>query len=158
LDTSYLWEQIRVIGGAYGGFSSLDLASALLMFLSYRDPNFNQTIEAYRKVATFLESCNLPREEIQKSIIGTIGDMDAYQLPDAKGFNALMNILAGYTQETRQHIRDQILAANMDDFRSFGKLLSEALDRSMIVVMTSPEQAEKALSTLPAPIARLSLQ
>ncbi len=84
--------------------------------------------------------------------------MDAYQLPDAKGFNALMNILAGYTQETRQHIRDQILAANMDDFRSFGKLLSEALDRSMIVVMTSPEQAEKALSTLPAPIARLSLQ
>ncbi len=110
LDTSYLWEQIRVIGGAYGGF------------------------------------------------IGTIGDMDAYQLPDAKGFNALMNILAGYTQETRQHIRDQILAANMDDFRSFGKLLSEALDRSMIVVMTSPEQAEKALSTLPAPIARLSLQ
>jgi len=157
LDTSYLWEQIRVIGGAYGGFSSLDLASALLMFLSYRDPNLDRTIEVYRKVGAFLESCDLPREEIQKSIIGTIGDVDAYQLPDAKGFNALMNILSGYTQETRQHIRDQILAADIEDFHSLGKLLSEAAEHSMIAVMTSPEQAEKSLLTLPAPVVRLSV-
>ena len=157
LDTSYLWEQIRVIGGAYGGFSSLDLASALLMFLSYRDPNLDRTIEVYRNVGAFLESCDLPREEIQKSIIGTIGDVDAYQLPDAKGFNALMNILSGYTQETRQHIRDQILAADIEDFHSLGKLLSEAAEHSMIAVMTSPEQAEKSLLTLPAPVVRLSV-
>ncbi len=38
LDVAYLWEQVRVMGGAYGGYSSLDHASGLLMLLSYRDP------------------------------------------------------------------------------------------------------------------------
>jgi hypothetical protein len=157
LDVAYLWEQVRVMGGAYGGYSSLDPASGLLMLLSYRDPNLERTIDVYRKVAAYLRSCEVPREEIQKSIIGTIGDVDAYQLPDAKGFNALMNELTGYTQETRQSIRDQILAADIGDFHRLGELIDEAARRSMIVALAAPERIGKALPALPSPIERLSV-
>jgi hypothetical protein len=157
LDATYLWEQVRVMGGAYGGYSSLDLASGLLLFLSYRDPNLERTIEIYRRVSEYLKSTEVPKEEIQKAIIGTIGDTDAYQLPDAKGFNALINELTGYTQETRQSIRDQILAADIGAFRRLGTLIEEAARRPMIVALTAPERIGKALSALPSPVERLSV-
>jgi len=157
LDVAYLWEQVRVMGGAYGGYSSLDLASGLFMLLSYRDPNLERTISVYRKVAEYLANAKVPPEEIQKSIIGTIGDIDAYQLPDAKGFNALLNILAGYTQEARQRIRDQVLRADAGIFARLGAMVSDALLRSMVVALSSHDRIEKAAGALPAPMERLTV-
>jgi Zn-dependent M16 (insulinase) family peptidase len=157
LDVAYLWEHVRVMGGAYGGYSSLDLASGLFSMLSYRDPNLEKTIGVYKKVAEYLSSIEVAPEEIQKSIIGTIGDIDSYQLPDAKGFNALMNELTGYSQQTRQIIRDQVLTANTKDLHRLGKFIESALPHSMIVALTSANTVEGALSMLPAPSARLSV-
>ena len=157
LDTTYLWEQVRVIGGAYGGYSNLDLASGLLLLLSYRDPNIEKTLDVYRNIAAYLKTCAVPAEEIQKSIIGTIGDIDAYQLPDAKGFNALMNTLTGYTQEVRQQIRDSVLATSAEDFRRLGVLIEEAVKPSMTAVLGAPDRIEQALPALPAPLERLSM-
>ncbi|MEN6499186.1 MAG: insulinase family protein [Rectinema sp.] len=157
LDAVYLWGQVRVMGGAYGGYSSLDLASSLLVLLSYRDPNLERTIEVYRKVSNYLKSAVVSNEEIHRAIIGTIGEVDAYQLPDAKGFNALLNELTGYTQEVRQTIRDQILATDADDFRRLGEMIEEAMQRSMMVALSAPERIDKALPALPTPIERLSV-
>jgi len=157
LDVAFLWEHVRVMGGAYGGYSSLDLVSGLFSLLSYRDPNLEKTIGVYKKVAEYLCSIEVAPEEIQKSIIGTIGDIDIYQLPDAKGFNALMNELTGYSQQTRQIIRNQVLTANTSDFHRLGELIESALPHSMIVALTSPHTIENALSVLPAPCVRLSV-
>ena len=38
LRTSYLWERVRVQGGAYGAFCSFDRLSGGFVFVSYRDP------------------------------------------------------------------------------------------------------------------------
>lgn len=157
LDATYLWERVRVMGGAYGGFSNLDLTSRLFMLLSYRDPNLEKTIGVYRSLASHLKSCLVSKEEIQKAIIGTIGEVDAYQLPDAKGFNALMNELTGYTQERRQTIRDQILSTDLGDFHRLGELIEAALPSSMLVAMAAPERIEKAGPSLPGPIERRAL-
>src|SRR5690606_33825993 len=37
LNTTYLWDKVRVQGGAYGGSSRFDLSSGNFAFLSYRD-------------------------------------------------------------------------------------------------------------------------
>lgn len=157
LDVAYLWEQVRVMGGAYGGYSSLDLASGLFILLSYRDPNLERTISVYRKIAEYLASTKVPPEEIQKSIIGTIGDIDAYQLPDAKGFNALLNTLAGYTQDIRQRIRDQILSADSSILSRLGEMVVSALQRSMIVALSSPDKIAKVERALPSPMERCNV-
>lgn len=47
LGTSWLWDRVRVSGGAYGGFSDFDSHSGMFTFLSYRDPNFVKTINVY---------------------------------------------------------------------------------------------------------------
>ena len=46
-----------------------------------------------------------------------MGDIDAYQLPDAKGYSALVRHLLGVSDEERQQRRDQILATSNKDFK-----------------------------------------
>ncbi len=43
--------------------------------------------------------------------------MDAYQLPDAKGYSAMGRYLLGISDEERQQRRDQILSTSPKDFK-----------------------------------------
>merc|ERR1711871_181213 len=49
LRTGYLWDKIRVMGGAYGAGISLNSRMGTFAFSSYRDPNIKKTIENYKK-------------------------------------------------------------------------------------------------------------
>ncbi|KPV49722.1 peptidase M16, partial [Kouleothrix aurantiaca] len=90
LRTTWLWEKVRVQGGAYGGFSVFDQRSGGFTFLSYRDPNLAATLDVYDQTSTFLRELKLTQSELERSIIGTIGDVDSYQLPDAKGYTSMV--------------------------------------------------------------------
>jgi len=144
LGTTWLWEKVRVQGGAYGGFSLFDTNSGTFTFLSYRDPNLLETIDNYDKTVDFLSNLDLSAEELKKSIIGTIGSLDAYQLPDAKGWTSMTRYLTHYTDEERQRIRDEVLRTNVDDFRSFARVLAELNKAGEVVVLGSKEAIEKA--------------
>ena len=101
---TYLWEKIRVQGGAYGGFGVFDSNSGVFSFLSYRDPNLDATLENYDNAAGYLKNLDaksLSDSELTKAIIAAIGDMDSYQLPDAKGYTSMMRHLTGRTDEIR---------------------------------------------------------
>lgn len=56
-------------------------------FLSYRDPNLLKTLDVYDGTADFLRGLAMDDDALTKAIIGTIGDVDSYQLPDAKGYS-----------------------------------------------------------------------
>jgi len=144
LRTTWLWEKIRVQGGAYGGFCRFDPHSGVFNYLSYRDPNLLGTLDNYNASSQFLKQVDLSKEELTKSIIGAIGQMDAYQLPDAKGYTSLMRHLIGLTDEVRQQIRDEILATTVDDFRSFAGVLEQLNERGLVVVVGSPQAIEEA--------------
>lgn len=119
--TGYLWEKVRVQGGAYGAFCIVDRIAGTLSFVSYRDPNLDATLAAYDATADFLENVAISSDELEKSIIGAIGEMDSYQLPDAKGFTALTRHLTGQDDAFLQTIREQSLAATEQDFRDFAE-------------------------------------
>lgn len=144
LRTSWLWEKVRVQGGAYGGSCWLERLSGLFVFSSYRDPNLLGTLENYDLTARFLRDVDLSAEELTKSIIGVIGDIDAYMLPDAKGYTAMVWHLLGESDATRQQIRDEALSTTVDDFRKFADALDAANQRGLVVVMGSPEAIGKA--------------
>ncbi len=56
-------------------------------------------------------------DALTKAIIGTIGDVDSYMLPDAKGATAFARYLLGVSDEERQQRRDQILGTTAKDFK-----------------------------------------
>ncbi len=142
LNGSWMWEKVRVQGGAYGGFSVFDTQSGVLTFLSYRDPNLAQTLQAYDGAADYLKSLDLSEAELTKAIIGTIGDLDAYQLPDAKGFTSMRFYLLGISDDERQEIRDEVLSTTVEDFRQFGEVLEEFNRQAHVVVLGATEAIE----------------
>ena len=64
LRTTWLWDKVRVQGGAYGGFCTLDHRSGNLTFLSYRDPNLLETLDIYDQTADFLKQAELDKTEL----------------------------------------------------------------------------------------------
>ena len=144
LDTTWLWERVRVQGGAYGGFSVFNHRSGVLTFISYRDPNLRATLDNYDETARFLNQLDLHADELARSIIGAIGDLDAYQLPDAKGYTALVRHLAGETDADRQRWRDQLLSTTLQDFHTFGQVLENVNREGRVVVLGSPDALKNA--------------
>ncbi|MGE5251134.1 MAG: insulinase family protein [Bacteroidota bacterium] len=144
LGSTWLWEKIRVQGGAYGGFSSFDQNSGMFTYLSYRDPNVLATLENYDNTAGFLRNLELSDSELTKSIVGTIGSMDAYLLPDAKGYQSMVRHLTGYTDQARQQVRDEVLGTTVKDFRQFADVLTSVARNGSVVVLGSAEAISKA--------------
>ncbi len=144
LGTTWLWDKVRVQGGAYGGFSVFDQNSGVFTFLSYRDPNLLRTLENYDNTTKFLRELDLSKSELTKSIIGTIGDFDAYLLPDAKGYQSMLRHLTDYTDEVRQQIRDEVLGATIKDFKQFADVLERVAQNGEVVVLGSAEAIHKA--------------
>ena len=137
--TEWLWNKVRAEGGAYGAFVSFGKQSGVYSFLSYRDPNLERTLAIYDQTAEMLRTVELNEDELTKNIIGAIGDVDAYQLPDARGFTSMARWLIGETDEMRQQMREEILATTVADFRRLGEILTELNRQARVVVMGSPE-------------------
>ena len=130
---SWLWDQVRVQGGAYGAFCSIDRVTGGFAQISYRDPNVLPTLAVYDGSANWLRQLDLTDRDLTRAIVGAIGDIDAYQLPDAKGSTALYRYLAGDSDETRQRLREETLATTRADFRAFADTLEAAMARSAAV-------------------------
>jgi Zn-dependent M16 (insulinase) family peptidase len=139
LGMTWLWEKVRVQGGAYGGFSVFDQRSGLFNYLSYRDPNLLGTIENYDGTAQFLKELELSDEELTKIIIGAIGGIDTYRLPDAKGYTSMSRYLTHITDESLQEYRDEVLATTQDDFKTFAVSLTKAKNIGHVVVLGSED-------------------
>lgn len=143
LGMTHLWEKIRVQGGAYGAFAQFDDATGVFSFISYRDPNLDDTLASYDKAADFLkslDSARLNENELKKAVIAAVGELDAYQLPDAKGYTSLMRYITGRDDAFRQKYRDEVLSTNGEDFISFGEAL-EKVAKSDAVVALGPQPA-----------------
>lgn len=151
LRMAYLWEKIRVQGGAYGAFNVFDDRSGVFTFLSYRDPNLAETLDHYDKAADFLKGLDdksLSNSELTKAIIAAIGDIDSYQLPDAKGYTSMIRHLTGETDEMLQKRRDQVLSTNGEDFIAFGEVLEKVAQSEAVAVIGSQSAIENSKAGL----------
>ncbi len=144
LRATWLWERVRVHGGAYGGFCQFDRQSGFFGYVSYRDPNLLDTLNVYDQAGRFLRELSIGQDELIKSIVGAIGNLDAYQLPDAKGFTSLARHLLGETDEERQRLRDEVFDTTLDDFKRFGAVLDELAEVGQVIVLGGPQAIARA--------------
>lgn len=150
LRTGYLWDYVRVMGGAYGGFCTFSPFSGFFSFLSYRDPNLEKTLDVYDGAADYLmEAADFMEENpdmLATAIIGTVGDLDGALSPDQKGYTQFQRWLINESAEHRQKERDEILATKPSDFREFALRLKNMKKPSVAVVSSKSafETAAKA--------------
>jgi len=142
--TGWLWDKVRAQGGAYGAFCRFGRHSGVFTYSSYRDPNLMQTLDVFDETAAFLRESGITQDELTKSIIGAIGSLDAYQLPDAKGYTSMVRRLLGETDAERQEHREQVLGTTVADIRAFADTLEAAAGHSRIVVLGGEEAVRRA--------------
>lgn len=135
LRMGWLWDQIRVQGGAYGAFCALDRMSGSLAQVSYRDPNVEKTLDVYDRTAHYLSHLDLSERELTRAIVGAIGDLDAYLLPDAKGMASLTRYLTDDQEALRQQMREEILGTTQKHFQAFADVMSEATRKGAVCVL-----------------------
>lgn len=135
LRMGWLWDQVRVQGGAYGAFCSLDRMSGTLAMVSYRDPNVGKTLATYDATADFLRKLELSDRDLTLAIVGAIGDLDTYLLPDARGAASLSRVLTDDREDLRQQMREEILGTTRRHFTEFADVMAEAARAGTICVL-----------------------
>lgn len=136
LSGDYLWNRVRVQGGAYGGFMRFDKAGNLV-FVSYRDPNLKETLSVYDDAFKYLNSFYADDREMTKYIIGTIGKLDFPLTPQEKGEKADINYITHWDYEDIQRERDEVLSTTVEDIRSFDKLIYDVMKHENFCVLGS---------------------
>jgi hypothetical protein len=144
LRTTWLWDKVRVQGGAYGGQCMFDRYSGGFTFVSYRDPNLLGTLDIYDRTADFLKTADLNDAELTRNVIGTIGDIDTYRLPDAKGFASMQRYLVGDSDDARQQMREEVLSTTATDVRNFADAMAQVAAHGRVVVLGSEQAIEAA--------------
>ena len=132
----YLWQEIRVKGGAYGCMCSFG-KSGDSYFVSYRDPNLKGTIEAYEKAADFVEHFDGDERTMTQYIIGAVSELDTPLTPSAKGLRSMSAYLTNQTQEDFQRERDELLSAQEAGVRSLGAYIRAFLEADCLCVVGS---------------------
>lgn len=134
LGYDYLWNNVRVKGGAYGCMNTF-MRTGDAYFVSYRDPNLTKTIEVYNNIPSYVKNFDASEDEMTKYIVGTFGAIDTPLTPDGKGYRSLSAYLEGLTYEDVQKERDEILCASTDDIKKLASLVEAVLKDELICVV-----------------------
>ncbi len=134
LSLDYLWNTIRVQGGAYG-CGILVSASGQVVFHTYRDPNAAGSLAAFDRAGDFLRAQTYGEEEIEGLILGTVSDADPMLTPRLKGRTAAALYLSGRTQADQDALYEQILAAKKADVDAFADLLDKICAQGGVCVI-----------------------
>jgi Zn-dependent M16 (insulinase) family peptidase len=130
----YLWNKVRVQGGAYGCSVSLS-KNGNLVLSSYRDPNLTETLGVYDAMSDYLRNFAASDREMTKYIIGTVSQLDAPLTPSMKGERATANYISGVTQEAIQQERDEVLGTTQADMRAMADILNGAMKQQHLCVL-----------------------
>ena len=149
LSTGYLWEKVRMEGGAYGAYSFQRNMEGLFLFGSYRDPNIARTLRTFKEGLAYMEKGTIDESEVEKAVIGTVGREDRPLDPGEKGFVSLQRRLHGITDESRQARRDRLIATRRGELCRAAHELSEAFDQGFTSVIGNRASLAEATTAVP---------
>lgn len=140
--TEYLWNNVRVLGGAYGCMNKVTKQGDVV-FTSYRDPNLKTTSDTYLNAANFIEEFNADERTLRKFIIGAISGVDRPLTTGETVTRELVLYITENTYEDRKKNRTELLNTTVDDIHKLGTAYREAMDMGNICVVGSKSAIEE---------------
>lgn len=134
LTLDYLWNEVRVKGGAYGvGVrASYD---GNVSYYSYRDPQPERSLETYAQSGAALLKFANENQDITKYIIGAVSQTENVLSPFDTGALAIKDYFDNYTYEKQCLFRKQMLETTAEDLKELSKLFElEKIDCATCVI------------------------
>ena len=138
----YLWNRIRVQGGAYGAFIKFD-RNGNSYFVSYRDPNLCETLAVYDEMYSYIKNFDADEREMTKYIIGTISKMDLPLTPSMKGELSTEYYIKKISFQDIQRERQQVLGTKKEDIQKFADLVLGIMKQNYICVLGSESKIKE---------------
>ena len=133
MSTDWLQTQIRVVGGAYGGFSNIS-KNGTVTFASYRDPNLSETLDNFKGTVNYLSKFEADSTAMCRYIIGTIANLDYPLTPSEKGEQAFRWYFEEVTRDELQADRSAVLATTAADIRNMSSSVGKIIDQQTYCV------------------------
>lgn len=138
---SYLWNVIRVQGGAYGT-GMLTRSNGGFYCYSYRDPSARESLRKYLDCSSFLKEFAAQNPDLTGFIIGTVSDQSPLQTPRMKGQAADNFYWRQISWEERCTRWQQILETTPEKLAQAAEQISTAMKEGGICVVGGAEQME----------------
>ena len=142
ISLGYLWNAIRVQGGAYGA-GMVAWNTGLTACYSYRDPNGAQSVERYRQSADFLRQFAQSGSDFTGFIIGAVANASPLQTPKAKARTGDSQHFTKSTWEDRCEKLRQLLGATGQDLIELADALEKTINEGGICMVGGQPQLEK---------------
>ena len=142
LGYDYLWQNVRVKGGAYGCMSGFARNGECYM-ASYRDPHLKSTIQVFNDAADYIASFKVSDRDMRKYVIGAISNMDTPLPPKAKGARSLAAYMGHLTEEDYQRERDEILSCDQKAIRGLASYVEAIKSTSHVCCIGAAEKIEQ---------------
>lgn len=139
ISSEWLHNQIRVIGGAYGGYCRLG-ADGTVTFNSYRDPGLNKTIETYQKTGDFLKNLKVDDLRFTRYIIGTIASLDMPLTASQRGTKSFDMYLFNRKQSDVQEERNAILRTTVADIVPYADMIDKIMEQGAVCVFGNTQK------------------
>ncbi len=136
LSLGYLWNRIRVQGGAYGAGMQIDRNGNMFSY-SFRDPTPAKTLAADRDAAAWLRAFAGEGEKLDQFIISALNELNPLLSPREKGVLADTRILTGYTLEESERIRKEVLNTTPVALAACGEALERFAAEGTVCVVAN---------------------
>ncbi|MDD3394539.1 MAG: insulinase family protein [Anaerotignum sp.] len=124
LNLEYLWNEVRVKGGAYGSGCNFQ-QNGICYFYSYRDPNIKETYNIYNELWKKIESFDASEREMTKYILGTINRLDQPKTNTERLNDAINKEYRGFEHDFERIERNQIIQTKKRDILEFRDLMQK---------------------------------
>ncbi|MBR6120468.1 MAG: insulinase family protein [Oscillospiraceae bacterium] len=150
LNYTYLWNEIRVQGGAYGcGFGAR--SNGDMFYYSYRDPQPVRSLEVMRNAPAYLRAFCREEPDLTGFILGSVSAMDPLRGAEARMTAGDSRWLRGVSEEeVRRHYRE-LIHTDAAALLALAPALEElAAENALCVVAGKPllEACGEALQTM----------
>jgi Zn-dependent M16 (insulinase) family peptidase len=138
LNFSYLWNEIRVQGGAYGcGFGARPDGD--LFFYTYRDPQPGRSLGIFDKAADFIRGFCAQNTDLTPMILGALASVDPLMNVKQKIALAEGRFFKKTTYEDVCRTRRELIGTTNEDLLALTRALEDvAADNAVCVVAGQP--------------------
>jgi len=139
LGYDYLWQEIRVKGGAYGCMSSFG-RDGISYFVTYRDPHLQHSLDVFEKASGYIRGFEADERTMTKYLIGAVSGLDRPMTASVTGRFSLACYMTGITDDELQRERDEVLGTDVETIRSLGDLVDAFMSDDCLCVVGTEEK------------------
>ena len=136
LNSSYLHNEIRAKGGAYGAGITIGRNGDMATY-SYRDPNLKNTVDVYDNIGDFVKNLKISDKDLKDFIIGSMNAFDPLLSPEQIGDINLSRFITGLTAEDIEKSKKEALETKVEKLNSYGKVFDEAMKKNYLAAFGS---------------------